>query len=385
MSSAVPLPALPSQTVRPNRSLLDVAFIPKSGPAGHDQLTKMAVARHLAELLGARFIGTAGSGSPDPAASRLVVPSETLIAGEPCRRLGIDEAAQIFGGIVPHPFVATKVITHPLVRPDATAPAGWNAAFPAAVQHVVLPGYSVFDTRDALQAGERLLAGGAVRTKAPQGVGGSGQQVVQSRDELAALVHAIPDALLRDEGLVLERNLRDVATYSVGQVRVGPWLATYCGTQHLTKDHAGREVYGGSTLTVVRGDHDRLLAQPIEDAQRAAIEQARVYHRAAMACFPDLVATRCNYDAAHGIDDRGRPHAGVLEQSWRIGGASGAEVMALQAFRNDDTLQIVEAETREVYGDPGELPPGSKVYYDGVDSHAGRLVKYAVVRQHGHA
>lgn len=384
MSSALPLPALPSRAVRPDEMIRDVAFVPKPGPVGHDQLTKMAVARHLAELLEARFIGILPGHIPQPAASLLVVPSETLI-GDPCRQLEMHGASEVFGGIVPYPFVATKVITHPLVRPGAAAPTGWSAAFPEAVRDVVLPGYSVFDARDALLAGERLFTGGSVRTKAPQGVGGSGQQVVRSPRELATLVQGIPAALLRDEGLVLERNLEGVETYSVGQVRVGPWLASYCGTQQLTVNHAGLEVYGGSTLTVARGDYDRLLAQPIEAAQRAAIDQAMVYHRAAVTCFPGVIATRCNYDVGQGHDDRGQPHSGVLEQSWRIGGASGAEVVALHAFRNDGTLQRLEAETREVYGEPDALPPGAKVYYDGVDPHVGRLVKYAVVRHHGHA
>ncbi|MEO8299470.1 MAG: DUF3182 family protein [Burkholderiales bacterium] len=388
--SALPFEAFgPSPALFTAPPITHVAFSPRPGPVGHDQLTKRAVAQHLAEVLEAEYIGEPVAELPgSPLAVQLVVPSETVLAGEPARRLGITDARRLFGGVVPFAFVATKVITHPLVRPDAVAPEGWCHVFPDAVRPVVLPGYSVFDAADALEAGEQLmLAEGhpVVRLKLPQGVGGSGQFVVRSMAELTQCVQAIDPALLRAEGLVLECNLREVATFSVGQVSVGPYLASYCGTQRLVTNHAGHEVYGGSKLLVVRGGYERLLAQPVEACQRAAVEQARVYHAQAMACFPGLLATRCNYDIAQGRDEAGLLRSGVLEQSWRIGGATGAEVMALQAFRDDDQLQVVEAVTQETYGEPGELPAGAKVYYDGIDPQVGRLVKAAWVQRHGHA
>lgn len=378
-----PLGTAPSQP--------DVVFMPRPGAQphalGHDQLTKLALANHLAELLEGRFAGVVlaphdARDADDPHADTaplLLVPSDTLTVGTGTA------LPEVFGGIVPHAFIATKVITHPLVRPSAVAPAGWNPAFPEAVHDVVLAGWSVFSADEAVIATERLLAGGSVRAKLPSGIGGSGQQVLRSMDDLHTLLQRLPAASLRAEGLVLERNLHDVKTYSVGQVRVGGWTATYCGTQRLTTNHAGHEVYGGSRLMVVRGDHEVLLNQPLDDAQRRAVEQAMVYHRAAVACYPGFSATRWNYDVAAGVDDHGLPQDGVLEQSWRIGGATGAELAALQAFRDDPELDVVEAETVEVYGEADDLPPGARLYYDGIDAHVGRLVKYAVARRYGHA
>jgi len=69
----------------------------------------------------------------------------------------------------------------------------------------------------------------------------------------------------------------------------------------------------------------------------------------------------------------------VLEQSWRIGGASGAEVAALHAFHDDSSLRWVDASTHEVYADGVTMPPGAQVQFDGVDADAGRLVKYTLV------
>ena len=71
----------------------------------------------------------------------------------------------LFGGVVPHPFVATKAITHPLVEPDAAAPEGWSHGFARRVRSVVLPGFTAFTLQDARKAGLRLLERGPVRLK----------------------------------------------------------------------------------------------------------------------------------------------------------------------------------------------------------------------------
>ena len=96
-----------------------------------------------------------------------------------------------------------------------------------------------------------------------------------------------------------------------------------------------------------------------------------------------MYASRCNYDVAQGFDESGRWRSGVLEQSWRIGGASGAELAALHAFKADPTLKTVRASTHEIYADNPTPPPGAVVHFDGVDPEVGRLLKYAKVQTHG--
>jgi hypothetical protein len=71
----------------------------------------------------------------------------------------------------------------------------------------------------------------------------------------------------------------------------------------------------------------------------------------------------------------------VLEQSWRIGGASGAEVAALEAFRADPGLRAVRASTVEIYGE-AEPPPNATVYFQGVDERDGPMTKYARTEPH---
>jgi hypothetical protein len=74
---------------------------------------------------------------------------------------------------------------------------------------------------------------------------------------------------------------------------------------------------------------------------------------------------------------------GVLEQSWRIGGATPAEIAALRAFADDARLQSVQASTHEAYGRP-EPPPHAIVYFDDREQRIGGLVKYCTVDARGY-
>jgi len=343
----------------------------------HDRRTKAEVARGLADLLGLGYAGEFVAGER-PAGPLYIVPAETLGPQDDLAALGIEGEADFFGGYVPHAFIASKLITHPLVRAGAAAPAGWSRAHGAALRGAVLPGRSVFSAADARRAADELLALGPVRLKDPAGVGGAGQWVVNDRAELEQHLERLgPQAL--GNGLVLEQNLNRVTTCSVGQVRVGPWLASYYGTQRLTRNGRGHEVYGGSTLTVMLGGLETLPERAPDEPTRTAVRQALRYHRSAFRHFPGLIASRCNYDVVQGVDDAGRWHSGVLEQSWRIGGASGAEIAALLAFRAEPGLRAVRASTCELYGAAAAAPAGARILFDGADQHGDRLVKYVEV------
>src|SRR5205823_8972958 len=126
--------------------------------------------------------------------------------------------------------------------------------FSLRVSDVVLPGFAAFTVEDARRAGTRLLERGPVRLKRARGTGWRDQVVVGGPAELQTALSAFDTAELPHFGVVVERNLTDVTTYSVGQLRVGSLMATYCGTQRVTTDNGGAAVYGGSDLLVVRGD-----------------------------------------------------------------------------------------------------------------------------------
>jgi hypothetical protein len=307
------------------------------------------------------------------------------LTSDAAARLGIRDEDDLFGGVVPSPFVATKTITHPLADAGARAPRGWSAEFPRRVANVVLDGFSAFARDDALRVASRLLEHGPIRVKLATGIAGLGQFVVDSAHALATALDRIDPSAMSEAGVVVEQNLTDVTTYSVGQFRVGATVGTYYGTQQLTTNNHGAAVYGGSEITVVRGDYDTLLRLRLPDDIRLAIVQARSYDDAASECFADFFASRRNYDVARGRDAAGRPRSGVLEQSWRAGGASGAEIGALEAFARDPSLRVARATTREVYGEEPMLPSNAAVYFSGTDPRVGRLTKYAWVESYADA
>jgi hypothetical protein len=346
----------------------------------HERVTRAVVAKRLATLLGFAY-----GGEYDCSAQYLgrlyFVPSNTLISLEQAAQLGIAGERDLFGGLVPYPFVATKIITHPPIEPNVFAPEGWSDTFPRQVHGAVLEGYSVFTSEQTYSAGERLLENGPIRFKPVHATAGRGQRVIRSLTELADALATIDPAELATSGLVLEENLTAVTTYSVGQVRVADLTATYYGSQRLTTDNAGDEVYGGSDLVVARGDFDVLVRLPLPENIRIAVEQARAYD-AATSIFPGIFASRRNYDVAQGTNARGQWRSGVLEQSWRMGGATGAEIAALEAFQADPGLEVVHASTFEIYGESQAPPPHATVYFHGTDDRVGLLTKYTVVEAH---
>ncbi|MBN9429435.1 MAG: DUF3182 family protein [Burkholderiales bacterium] len=358
-----------------------VSYRGSERPGGHEALTCRWVAQSLASIkgceCGGEFDAQRDYGSP-----LYFVPLATIDSLEEARRLGIEHAGQLFGGVVPMAFIATKIITHPLLADDAAAPSGWSREFGARVRDVVLPGYSVFSRADARRAGALLLAEGAVRAKRSCGVGGSGQAVAADARQLEAFIDGIDDGELASQGLVLERNLDEAQACSVGQVRVGELLASYVGTQRQTRNHRGALVYGGSTLTVVRGGYDALLGLSLLPDLRTAVKQALVYHDAAFGAFAGMFASRCNYDVAQGVDQQGRPYSGVLEQSWRIGGATPAEIAALETFKAYAEVRVVAVSSVETYELDPVLPDHAVVFYSGVDAHAGALTKYLCLEPH---
>lgn len=352
-------------------------------PCSHESATYTEVARRLATVKGYEYAGEFDQ-SLRYGCPLYFVPSDTFVTIESARELGILGEHDLFGGVVPFAFIATKTITHPLPGPRAVAPKGWSFDFAVLAGDAVLPGFSVFSIEDARRAGAGMLAQGPVRIKKPSGAGGLGQWVATGAADLESLLQSLDASEVMRDGLVLERNLTDVTTLSVGQVRVGSLLATYYGTQRLTANNAGEKVYGGSDLIVVRGDFDALLRLDPERDALTAIAQTRSYHAAVMKSYPGMFASRCNYDVAQGYDHEGRWRSGVLEQSWRIGGASGAEAAALCAFREDPSLHAVRASTAEVYGDAPALPADAEVSYCGVDEAVGAITKYSRLEPYAH-
>jgi hypothetical protein len=364
---------------RNTRAHAAVAFYPnRAHEAYHERVSLGQLARRIAALQGLPYYGEC---SPEQAAGEplYLVPSGTLIGVDEARRLGVAGEADLFGGVVPLPFVATKAISHGLISAAARAPHGWCGTFCAQAGDALLDGFTAYSLADAREGGLRLLERGRLRVKPVRATAGRGQLVVEDAGALEGALEAQDLGEIAGFGLVLEQHLEEVLTYSVGQVRIGAHLASYHGSQRLTEDNAGEKVYGGSDLVVVRGGFEALLQLDLPDPVRLAVSQSQRYDAVAKACFPALLASRRNYDVAQGRDTGGRQRSGVLEQSWRIGGASSAEIAALETFHADPTVSCVRASSLEFFGEQRQPPAKASVLFRGVDPEVGFMTKCVTV------
>lgn len=359
------------------RALAGIAlYSPREQRGGnrHDQTSREVLVARLAALLRIPLIPQVET-TDDVGPDILLVPKETIVDGPGSTRAL--SATTLLGGRVPHPFVATKAITHGLISRDAVRPEGWSHTMADRLGDAALNGYTAFTAADAIEAGLRLLGNGPARVKDVNGKASLGQTVVNTADELRAVIaEQNPDELARF-GVVVEENMSEVETYSVGSLSVAGLEISYVGDQQETIDHKGRTVYGGTRLRCVRGGLDRLTHLGLDPEAVEAIRCAAVFDDAARRAYPSMVLTRRNYDVLAGRDARNQRRVGVLEQSWRVGGATGAEVAALEAFAGGPDLDFVNTATVEVYGDAA-IPAHAVTYFSGVDPVVGSMTKYAM-------
>jgi hypothetical protein len=111
---------------------------------------------------------------------------------------------------------------------------------------------------------------------------------------------------------------------------------------------------------------------------RLAVTQARIYDSNADQ-YSGFIASRRNYDVGQGSDGTGQWRSGVLEASWRSGGASTAELAALNALAQDSALEVVEVSSVKQFGKPSKIPPSAIVHFEGDDPEEGPLLRYTVI------
>lgn len=379
------LSSTPAARLVPTRPSTAVAWLPHRDGEAHDEherITLADLAQRIARLKGLPCVGrleAAGARAAQTAVAGpiyLVAP-DTLLADEACK-LGVSCRDDLFGGVVTHRMHATKAIVHGLVDDVLVVPSAWRDGLAQRLSGVVLPGYSTFSKRDARVATARLLARGRVRIKSCAGVGGHGQWTVDSRHGVDAVLDGLSDVALGRDGLVCELDLARSLTFSVGQADLGARRISYCGLQRQTPDRHGAPVYGGSDLLIVRGDFEDLLRLDLPPAVRLAIRQARFFDGAVGAWLPDLIVSRNNYDVIQGVDRDGRLRSAVLEQSWRPGGASPAEITAMEHFDRHPQDSVLRVATVEVHG-TAQPPAAARVHYHADDPRRGPMLKYTLI------
>ena len=317
-----------------------------------------AVGYRLAGLLDGRLCSI-GESTED----RYFVPHAALIRTT-SEKMGVRTADDIFGGVVEIAAHRDKAILHPRV-PGYEQNCMWHSSkFAARVATAVLPGFSVFSPHDAHTAFRQLSGEGySIRGKDPTCDGGGGQWVVADENHLNSIIASLPEGKILNHGFVLEPNLIDPVTLSVGQIYLNRRFYSYHGYQESTTSPKGNETYGGTTLTMVRGGLGS-LAQSVADPLVAhAINQARTVYEAYSEYDP--LISRANFDVVQGRATNHDVLSGVVDQSIRIGGATPAEMLAIETLENDPTARRVTSRVT-IRWNPEPLPPapGEVLFFD---------------------
>lgn len=351
-----------------------------SSTASHDVQSLVSLAQRIAALLDVPFAGLQPAGAGH---GHYWVPQSTLLQSE-AETLGIASADDFFGGLVPFAFMKGKTVVHSRRPGAASAPAGWCDDLGERITTCTLPGYSAFSRDDADAAARDLLAHGPVRFKPGDGIGGARQVVVPDEEALHAPLRDHPFSDWLEHGVVIERNLVEVRTHSVGTARIGGIEIAYHGWQRGIR-HRGHEVYAGSDLHVIRGSLADLRTVKMKDVEQNVIGHACEFDRAVSTCYPALCASRRNYDIAVGTGHDGVALAGVLDQSWRIGGATPAELAAMEYFRSRPDVTAIAASCFESY-EAVDVPADAVVHYMAAAQSPveGPLLKFSLIRPDGH-
>jgi hypothetical protein len=227
--------------------------------------------------------------------------------------------------------------------------------FPLVTVNDVLPGYTAFTKLDIKLGAERLRNQGyTARGKKALATSGDDQHVFRSPNNLQNALDNLSDAELKRYGYVVEANLKPqtVRTLIVGQIMVNGITVSYVGEQKTIADTRDVLHQGGTVIHYCRGDFPELLKYARRDKNmRLAIKQAQHFDRLAQDILP-MFGSRRSYDVVQGETEDGVFRSGVTDQTWRVGGPSGTEVLVLQALKQDPTLTRVNGSSHIVYYDP---------------------------------
>lgn len=339
-----------------------------------DQITQQQLALKLEQIFNYETPSDFTLSAMAPSIQEYLLPLHTLLLSE-AQRLGVSTPQDLYGGVVPYEFTKAKVVSHPLQQVSMEAPTGWAHELGHELRPYTLKGYSAFSVQDAFWVARGLVHEGPIRIKLAHSNASQGQFICTHYTDIAALLQQAAYEPLIEKGVVIEENLTDSTTYSVGQTEVAGLVISYIGEQRATLNLAKKATYGGTRLLAVRGDYEQLRQHLDAPLLLKILEFARQYEQRIFSYYPTLFASRRNYDVIHGRSWDGEMRLGVLEQSWRMGGASMAELYALEALLVDPTLQSQHAWTQEHYTPHLEQGTQSSHVYCLAQESNGYLIK----------
>lgn len=316
-----------------------------------------ALATRIATMLGGKVCDlAAANGFP-----RYFVPLNAL--SQPfATEQGIQTLDDLYGSVVQHHLHGHKGVLHKLV-PGGYAPAPYSRSFAQTVTPAVLPGFTAFSPEDAAQAFTELEGQGhVVRYKDPRQANCRGQAVVENADHAKWLAGQLGEHLSQ-QGAVLEANLRNPETFNVGLLHFDGKSYSFIGDQRIAKDTKGAETYVGTTLRMVRGGLGQLAQAPgLDAAKQWGVRQAQTVGDAYD--HLDVMSSRMELDVIQGTSgDSDETLSGVADPALRPGGASSAELLAIEKLRDNPALSEVSTRVDVHFGTPPKSLIGHKTLF----------------------
>lgn len=295
-----------------------------------------------------------------------IVPAIT-VDGKMAESLGIRSTADFYGTYVDCRSFVGKSILHPSV--SSQTPTFYSDDFAKSVIGLVLPGFTGFTKHDISQGYSQFPKDtGALRLKLPNESDGNGQYVIQNNYHLAELLLSYDERFIQEHGLVLETNVYEGKTISLGFAIIGGNTFSFVARQKndIVRETSGeRNRYKGAHVVMVKGDLSVLQQTPLFTTQeQGAIQAARSFYAAYQLFGP--VASRLSFDVLTGYDRRGNRLRGVTDITGRLGGTCPALMVALDKFRINPTLQAVASEVTLNYTPEQTIAEeeGAKLYLD---------------------
>jgi hypothetical protein len=289
------------------------------------------VAQDLATYFGIPFLGTQNGQGGD----FYYVPAKTVEASDAIK-LGIENSRDLYGAIASKRTATGKSILHPSV--SNITPDFYNPEFAELIQDLVLPGFVGFNPLDILKGYNFFSRSFPARLKLSNESDGLGQFPIQDKLHLEQIIEKIDPSIIAEEGVVLEPELQNPKTISVGFAQIGTKLLSFIAKQKndvADDDGQLRNRYLGAVVTVVSGDLEQL--QTIEGLSEIDLEavtkciQFNQHYQKNM----DIIASRLSYDFLFGQNDQGQIFSGITDITGRLGGTCPAIMMALSRLQNN--------------------------------------------------
>lgn len=317
---------------------------------GFIQERNSAIARDIAGYLGLPFKGEVAEKSNGV---DYLVPASTLSTAE-ARKLGVSGEHDFYGGFVDHIQQVGKSILHP--SSSRNAPEFYSHEFSEEIGGLVLPGVTTFSKAEIIRGFQSLASRNIeARLKMPSESDGNGQSVIKSEEDLTQKLKDLDDKCLREHGIVLEQNLQDIRTISVGRAQIGSEMYSFIAHQKDGSGKQNEEINGsflGASLRVVRGGLNNLnILKDLDIDDHEAVEGAwkfdALYNK-----FMKPVSSRMSYDYLIGSDRYGARKGGITDITARLGGNCPALMVAIDKLKSDRSLSSIATRVDLLYN-PG--------------------------------